>query len=1099
MRIREVDRVVPWHRNHPRNPRAVSLAASAVCSSPDPRAMEGARFRELVLDHARCHKVLANISEEREVAKLVEVVKEYMRLKAKHFVAKCENRAILFSYGSDSTPLLTRASFSHVLDGKRVVRNAGKAEEFLIERGFLRSTDSNGQPTMVCLGRDPLPLRDGKSAWHMFSALTRFFPLVQTLGHRGIIVSHYVFDRAMWAPLTRLVQQRHALFHQFACERGERTEAESAQMQLLDWCVSTPCANHDCQNALKWALKNSGENQEDMLKGLHVSIAALRNGMDLLHAFLPAFVQQSVSFVLARPGAREPLYNFWVALGLESIVAELCAELQAMWRNDRLEVSEDCSEDPQLFEKLSHILLQACRFKSFTDSRWLTVGDACRSLVASLSLGLSQWVQLTRENPKTSDYYLHGFSQLDAHAKRYAVVAALTSPVCDALLVDLLEDDRVAQRVDALEESLQSELDWLVSLQPLIWESLSALLGECGPATLRTQCLLAATTIAAFVKMRFLGQARQYPWRLVQGNISANIDALMDDDEVSEPTAVKIRTLARFGFNRNALVQGVQRLGDVSWTTHVHEQGHASGAAMHKIHQMHGTAMLAGRAFIHMVRPLFQLESEDKAALRFRGLEAALSKKVPARLSGKSVFLSDLLETAKRRSGGEALSNEDRKALMRQHSVLFSRLPKQAHDAYTSEAHRRAEERSRDVDHELLHIRTSLQMRKTSALVERLAEAQLSRLSNCRFVDEDFDAMVELWQSPAFSTTKSAALREAALEPPRMPSAAVRGRLSEVATTQEARRPFPAWCAQVCQHREFFAETILLVGDGSKAFAFLFALQQPYFAAFLQVEPFHSVGEASSIAGVSSQGPITVLALSYDHCFWVDWRRIVFAEDIECDENGSLGVLSEVAANGASAFVSNSNRIPFDVFVSSLPHKVVRDSGTSTEKKPGAEPIVVAGLQKYKWLEKYTHNDETQAEDRRASSSTADHGRPAGVTLDDIEAEEVFAELEVMRMDWYQSLEKALESFKTGLLGGKWTKENIGRVADAYRGYAASAEAKAWCTLYRMQPSMRFNISTYGERTSSALALHWASRMEYLYGSWCDQGGRPLCIHGGGL
>ena len=134
MRIREVDRVVPWHRNHPRNPRAVSLAASAVCSSPDPRAMEGARFRELVLDHARCHKVLANISEEREVAKLVEVVKEYMRLKAKHFVAKCENRAILFSYGSDNTPLLTRASFSHVLDGKRVVRNAGKAEEFLIER-----------------------------------------------------------------------------------------------------------------------------------------------------------------------------------------------------------------------------------------------------------------------------------------------------------------------------------------------------------------------------------------------------------------------------------------------------------------------------------------------------------------------------------------------------------------------------------------------------------------------------------------------------------------------------------------------------------------------------------------------------------------------------------------------------------------------------------------------------------------------------------------------------------------------------------------------------------------------------------------------------
>ena len=61
---------------------------------------------------------MANSTEEREAFKLVEVVKDYMLSRAKKFVADCDGRAVLFSYGSDGTPLLTRANFSHVLDGE---------------------------------------------------------------------------------------------------------------------------------------------------------------------------------------------------------------------------------------------------------------------------------------------------------------------------------------------------------------------------------------------------------------------------------------------------------------------------------------------------------------------------------------------------------------------------------------------------------------------------------------------------------------------------------------------------------------------------------------------------------------------------------------------------------------------------------------------------------------------------------------------------------------------------------------------------------------------------------------------------------------------
>ena len=92
-----------------------------------------------------------------------------------------------------------------------------------------------------------------------------------------------------------------------------------------------------------------------------------------------------------------------------------------------------------------------------------------------------------------------------------------------------------------------------------------------------------------------------------------------------------------------------------------------------------------------------------------------------------------------------------------------------------------------------------------------------------------------------------------------------------------------------------------------------------------------------------------------------------------------------------------------------------------------------------------------------------------------------------MRRERHQSVGPAPQSFQTGILGGAWTHEHIGRVADAYRGFAATADAKAWCQMYQLQIAMRFTINAYGEAISAGLALHWCRRMEYFYGIWYEQ------------
>ena len=68
--------------------------------------------------------------------------------KAKELVVNVEGRAILFAYGSDGAPMLTRGTFASKLEsGKQVVRRMGYAEEFLVQRALLKTTEPLGRPS----------------------------------------------------------------------------------------------------------------------------------------------------------------------------------------------------------------------------------------------------------------------------------------------------------------------------------------------------------------------------------------------------------------------------------------------------------------------------------------------------------------------------------------------------------------------------------------------------------------------------------------------------------------------------------------------------------------------------------------------------------------------------------------------------------------------------------------------------------------------------------------------------------------------------------------------------------------------------------------
>lgn len=370
-------------------------------------AMDGDQISSKFLSFAKAARVLDK-EESNIVSKLCEIGKSFLWSKARALVAGSGGRAILYSYGSDGTPLLTRETISAKTSShQRVTRKAGDGTEFLVERAFFLTSSPSGEPVATCLFRDPRPLLEGKTAQHLFGAMCAFFPLLRTIGFEGVAVSHYVFDRAVYSPLARLARQRHALFYEVHYGEEERV-GHPALLELKDWVLATGCCCHDIHNALKWGLLVVEKNLTEVHKKLYITIESLRNGFSLLHQHLPGFVSGAVQFTDSDGCSSDDEFNFWVALGVDPDIARQFSEMHLEWDGEHLLVDRSFEGVSGLHNNLCSCLLSVFAFSKFTDSRWCSVGPSCRSLLAGTSVGLQGLLQRIRTDPKSSDYYLHG-------------------------------------------------------------------------------------------------------------------------------------------------------------------------------------------------------------------------------------------------------------------------------------------------------------------------------------------------------------------------------------------------------------------------------------------------------------------------------------------------------------------------------------------------------------------------------------------------------------------------------------------------------------------------------------------------------------------
>ena len=1044
--------------------------------------MDGASIAALYLDFSRTHKVLAR-EEAKTCSRLCEVGKAFLQEKARALVRGAGGRAILHTYGSDCTPLLTGVAYTTRMGGRTVVRKGSEGAEFLVQRSFLKTTDASGDPVQTVLFTEPIPLTQGKSAWCQFTAAQRFFPMLRTLGHEGVSVSHYCFDRMMQSSLNRKMQQRQGLYYEVVGGEGPRT-GPVALHELLDWHLSTGCSAHDAHNALKWGLECVTRDTGSIVRKLHVTIESLRNAFDLLHGFLKPFVEAKLAFEGSSENPQE-VYNHWVNLGVAPDLAETLAELNLHWDGSRLLVGEQHRGQPELLQKVSACMLGVFQFRPFTTSRWVTVGDSSRSLVASLCLGLQGLVHMIRQSPDTSEYYIHGFGQLDDETLKYAVVAALSSNVSDAVLVELLEDDRLSRHVAAIERGLQEECQWIANVTWFTWSRLSGLLSGLSAKALRSDCCLAASISAAYFTRKCLQVARCFPWRLCVGNIADNLDQLASQSQCpsADATTQKIHQLLRIGYSRRALSEGVSLFRDVHWTTNNIEQGHGSAATIVRAHKQYGRNMLSQRSFIHMMRFMFP-NAESVGAGRSRSdarLECLMGMQ-PQKITGRHVFLADL-QAALATAVPLARRGEVGQVMMARHGMVYRGLKPALREEYEARAANVADARRRAIDDELA---TLLGQRQASGHIRSRQDpgdpAQL-QVSTCRFSEADLTALAAMYSSADFSNRKVEALREHAIVGPPPPTAMTIARLEAKAHDLEEVGAVPAWCHIVCKFRnEFHCCALIFQTDGAEeAYLFLFAQKSPQQAAFIPLARKEFVLPLVA----SLEGPVLMatLATLCEHQFECQWSRFVCERDIVINDGTVVHVLPDMMFLHSNVVGSHRASLPLSDFI--------EDFGRLGPEPPKARKAKadldaqMSLVQQFPWLEAYGLKGPAPTREdlgNQGASSSGDTLPIADATpLGEDEQASIFAALQARRESWEGEHGQPAQHFKTMIHGGKWTAATQGVPFDSIKTYAQRGEPYEWCRRYSLSVAASFSFKKFGDRAASSLALYWCQRMEYFY------------------
>ena len=556
-----------------------------------------------------------------------EGARQWLQREMRRFLLDRRDDPVLLWYSSDTTPLSTSQSYKRVLQNLSVLRRGRESHEYVVQRLFAHDGFNS-----IVLVEEPIKLSDKTASSH-FEVFRSLMPLPKHIGSRNIVVHSYVWDGALLSACRRLTQQYHAASVHHLSQGLEPGEARL--LDLTSWTSFCLCVNHSIHGALKWAILEF-INDKMCVKNCFVVVESLRNSYGQLVANVGPWLRSVIKY---EDWDMSHQTELWTVLGMEPEWAERMAEMQVRFSDGHLRVAASFEDDETVVEDLITIFLQALRLKKISDSRWVSLGGSCRTLVCSFAIGLSSLVDFVLRSPSESRYFLSGFLRMDTKVKKMVSIASICSYLPDTILGSLLEDDRVPRMLHRLDEEVWEELSFVANISADVWCFIQATMGFEG--NLKNDCITATTIAAGFINCA-LRPARKLPWTLCIGNLDENVDKLMRGPLPSEEISLKIVELVGLGYNRADITKALELLGQVSWSATATEQAHVAASSIMKQHKAYGEDMMRSRAFLLQLRPLLVDDLEHRKVASLQARLEQLDKKRPDRINGRHVLVQDL-------------------------------------------------------------------------------------------------------------------------------------------------------------------------------------------------------------------------------------------------------------------------------------------------------------------------------------------------------------------------------------------------------------------------------------------------------------------------
>lgn len=396
---------------------------------------------------------------------------------------------------------------------------------------------------------------------------------------------------------------------------------------------------------------------------------------------------------------------------------------------------------------------------------------------------------------------------------------------------------------------------------------------------------------------------------------------------------------------------GIAPLGVLGGWFPLKARGHGSTATVHKYHRQYGRQMVCLRSFLHMCRPLVNEAPEAVRVAKLCDIVQRLGLRRPEKVTGRHIFCGDLMSAARQSNGHAKLSRDAMAEIMRSHGQLFRNLPMSQRMQYEKRAREKVLQDRAAVTGMLIHTRTHICLQEARARDESQDQGLQHRLVNCRLSDVDMSECALLYMSDAFSWTQVQRLRQQAMSPPEVPSAAEQAKVLQYDVDEgEAVGECPFWSRQVCKYRDAFYDCgFRITIDGSASFyAFCFALQSPM---CLMLQPLRPAAKPAPSFAASAHEELSRMDSYFEHSFVVDGFKFVDSVCIHVGAEPDIAVLPELSFHG-DGMCSHADFISLDDFLAPLLVGVDLEAPKRV-KQESVGKVDGSLLQKHPWLKKY--------------------------------------------------------------------------------------------------------------------------------------------------